>query len=129
MCMQQFTSSCAQGSLVDDQHDLSYITYIEEPTSTPFPFLSLSLIFFCFMEWWIFRADFHHGPWSRTVEDGIFLRSNLMVQLPWSDFLDNRFTKPLGPSLGVNQMWTKKDDHAPKSECANIFKYISKNGI
>jgi len=27
----------------------------------------------------------------------------------------------LGPSLGVNRMWTKKNDHAPKSECVEFF--------
>ena len=35
--------------------------------------------------------------------------------------LKNQFTKPLGPSLGVNRMFTKKNDHAPKSECADFF--------
>jgi hypothetical protein len=29
--------------------------------------------------------------------------------------------KVLGPSLGVNQMWTKKNDHAPKIEFADMF--------
>ena len=36
-------------------------------------------------------------------------------------FIDNQFTKPSGPSLGVNRMWTKKNDHAPKNECADFF--------
>ena len=27
--------------------------------------------------------------------------------------------KALGPSLGVKQMWTKRNDHAPKSECVD----------
>ena len=56
------------------------------------------------------------------MEDGLFSWSDLMVQLPWSDFLKNQFTKPLGSSLGVNQMWTKRNDHAPKSECADFLK-------
>jgi hypothetical protein len=30
---------------------------------------------------------------------------------------DAKFLKPLGPSLGVNWMWTKRSDHARKSEC------------
>jgi hypothetical protein len=36
----------------------------------------------------------------------------------------------LGLSLGVNQMWTKKNSHAPKNECVD-FKYIymPKKGI
>ena len=28
--------------------------------------------------------------------------------------------KALDPSIGVNQMWTKKNDHASESECAKI---------
>ena len=54
----------------------------------------------------------HESP---TMEDGLFPWSDLMVQLPWPDFLENQFTKPLGPSLGVNRMWIKKNDHAPRS--------------
>ena len=50
------------------------------------------------------RAGFHHGPWSQTKEDGFFFYSLIsMVQLPWSDFLHNQFTKYLDPSLGVNE--------------------------
>ena len=30
--------------------------------------------------------------------------------------------KALGPSLGVNRMWIKKNDHAPKIECATYPK-------
>ena len=26
-----------------------------------------------------------------------------------------------GPSVGVNQMWTKRNNHAPKNECAGFF--------
>ena len=44
-----------------------------------------------------------------------------MVQLRWFGFLRNQFMRPLGPSLGVNPMWTKRNDHAPKSECADLF--------
>jgi hypothetical protein len=36
--------------------------------------------------------------------------------------------KAFGPSLGVNQMWTKKNDHAPKSEGADFFDNMSKKG-
>jgi hypothetical protein len=32
------------------------------------------------------------------------------------------FTEPLGPSLGVNQMWTRRrNDRAPKNECVEFF--------
>ena len=37
-------------------------------------------------------------------------------------------TKYLGFSLGVNRMWTKRNEHAPKSKCADFFKYIPKKG-
>ena len=36
----------------------------------------------------------HYGPWSRTMEDGLFQWSEFMVQLPWSDFLKKKFGKP-----------------------------------
>jgi hypothetical protein len=60
------------------------------------------------------RAGLHHGPWTQTMEDGLFSWSDLMVEHPWSAFLENQFIKSLGPSLGVNQMWTKRNDHALK---------------
>ena len=44
-----------------------------------------------------------------------------MVQLPWPNLLTNQFIRPLGPSLGVNRTWTKRNDHAPKSECVDFF--------
>ena len=69
----------------------------------------------------ILRADLHYGPWSRTMEDGIFRRSEFMVRL-----LKNLVLKALGPSLGVNQTWTKKNDHAPKSERVDCFSTCSK---
>ena len=41
---------------------------------------------------------------------------------PWSDLKKKQCAKPLGPSLGVNRMWTKWNyDHAPKSECVDFF--------
>ena len=50
----------------------------------------------------------------------------------WSKFLRNIFTKALDPSLGVNQMWTKSNDHAPKVNVLifNFFNffYMSKKG-
>lgn len=47
-------------------------------------------------------------PW--TMEDGLF---------PWSDFrglvfLRNQFTKSLGPSLGVNRIWTERNGPCTK---------------
>jgi hypothetical protein len=52
-----------------------------------------------------------------------------MVQFSWSDFLIFFVLKALGRSLGVNRMWTKKNDHAPKRECAGLFLYMSKKDI
>jgi hypothetical protein len=51
-----------------------------------------------------------------------------MIQLFWTHFLKkkNQFTKPLGPSLGVNRIWTKRNDHASKSECAYVFNICPK---
>jgi hypothetical protein len=76
--------------------------------------------------WACYKGRF--TPWTtkRTMEDGVFPWSNFMVQLPWSDFLKYQFTKPLGPSLGVNQIWAKRNDHAPKSECVDSFKICPK---
>ena len=52
-----------------------------------------------------------------------------MAQLSWSNFLTNQFTKPLGPSLGVNWMWTKRNDHVPKNGCVGFcFLCMSKKG-
>jgi hypothetical protein len=31
----------------------------------------------------------------------------------------------MGPSLGVNRMWTMKNDHAPKSGGVNFFNIIN----
>ena len=39
---------------------------------------------------------------------------------------NNVILKPLGPSLGVKQMWTKRGDIVPKSGCADCLIYISK---
>ena len=37
--------------------------------------------------------------------------------------------RALGPSLGVNRMWTKKSDHAPKSEGAYFSNTCPKRAI
>ena len=72
------------------------------------------------------RATLHHGPRSKTMEDGIFPWSDFMVQLPWFDFLRNQFTKPLGPSLGLHPMWTKRNDRASTNECDDFLIYAPK---
>ena len=33
----------------------------------------------------------------------------------------NQFIQFLGSSLGVNRMWIKKNDRAPKSECVDLY--------
>ena len=38
-----------------------------------------------------------------------------------SNFLINQFAENLGPSLGVNQIWMKRNDHAPKNACVGFF--------
>ena len=45
--------------------------------------------------------------YENAMEDVLFPWSDLMVQLPWFDFLRNQSSKSLGPSLGVIRMWTK----------------------
>ena len=60
-----------------------------------------------------------HGPWTMG-------KGHLMIHLSWSDILKNHFTKLLGLSLGVQWMWTKWNDHAPKSKCYYFFLYMSK---
>ena len=52
-------------------------------------------------------------PWTVKSNHGIW-------PFPWSDFLRNLFTPPLGPSLAVNSIWTKRNDHAPKNDCAGF---------
>jgi hypothetical protein len=54
------------------------------------------------------------------VEDDLLPWSDFIFQFLGSDFLENQFIKLLGPSLGVNGMWTKRNDHAPKSECVGF---------
>ena len=69
--------------------------------------------------------------WTMKLDRGRWPSSMvwLMVQLPWYDFLKKQqHTKSLGSLLGVNRMWTKKYDHAPKSECANFLIYMPKKG-
>ena len=45
------------------------------------------------------------------------------------NFLKNQFTKPLGSSLGGNQMWTQRDGHAPKIKFAKLLNICSKDEV
>ena len=61
------------------------------------------------------------GPWKMAHSHG---------PTSWCDFSKkNQFTKSSGSSLGVNRMWTKKNDYAPKRECAAFFNICSKRAI
>ena len=60
--------------------------------------------------------DHEVKPWN----DGIF---------PWSNFLKKQFTKPLFSLLGVNRMWTKRNDHAPKTSCAGFLNICPKEEV
>jgi hypothetical protein len=53
-----------------------------------------------------FKMAFVNGPTS-------------MVRL-----LKKLVLKALGPSVGVNRMWTKKNYHAPKSDCGLFYLFI-----
>ena len=62
---------------------------------------------------------------SWTMEDGMF---------PWFDFVVRCLEKPIynafGPlTLGLNQMWTKKDGRAPKSECVDFLDVCPKKVV
>ena len=61
----------------------------------------------------------HHGPWKMAF----FQWSDLMVQHPWSNFLRNQFTKPLGSSLGVNQMWIKRSEMTMRQQ-VNVLIFV-----
>lgn len=56
----------------------------------------------------------------RAMEDGLFNGPS-----SWSNFqgptsYKNSF-ESLGPSLGLNRIWTKKNGHAPNSQCADFY--------
>ena len=61
--------------------------------------------------------DHGRGPFSMVRVHG----TTSMVRL-----LKKIVLKALGPSLGVNRMWTKKNDHAPKSAWADFFNTCTK---
>ena len=60
--------------------------------------------------------DHEVGPWKMAFLNGRLHGPTSMVRL-----LKELVLKALGPSLGVNQMWTKKNDHAPKREWVDVF--------
>ena len=69
----------------------------------------------------VYTMDHGRGPFPMVRVHG----PTSMVQL-----LKTLVLKALGPSLGVNRMWTKKNDHAPKSECVDFFlKYMLRKDI
>ena len=62
--------------------------------------------------------DHEVGPWKMAFVNG---------PRSWSDFPTEKLVlRALGPSLGVNRMWTKKNDHAPKSERADFLIHVQK---
>ena len=67
---------------------------------------------------------------TMKLDHGRWLLSMVRVNGPTSMVqLHKRLVlRALGPSLGVNQMWTKKSDHAPKSEGADFFNTCPKKG-
>ena len=62
------------------------------------------------------------GPWKMAFSHGPTWWSNMHGLIS----LKNQFTKPLGPSLGVNQMWNKRNDHAPKVNVLIFLIYMLK---
>ena len=72
----------------------------------------------------LLRAGLHHGPWSRTMEDGLFPWSNFKVQ-----FLKINIYEAFGPLISVKWIWTKRNDHLPKSECVDLFNICPKNAF
>jgi hypothetical protein len=59
---------------------------------------------------WTMKSD--HGRWSYSMVP--LHGPTCMIYF----FFKN--IKLLGPSLGVNQMWIERNDHAPKSECVDF---------
>ena len=64
----------------------------------------------------IVRAGLHYASWKRIYSMVRVHGPTFIIRLHIKIVL-----KALGPSLGVNRMWTKKNDHAPKSECVDFF--------
>ena len=64
----------------------------------------------------VYTMDHEVGPWKMAFSHG-------------SISLKLQFTKPWGPSLGVNQMWTKRNDHVAKVNVMIFFNMCSKRAI
>ena len=65
------------------------------------------------------------GPWKMAFFHGLTWWSNFHGPIS----LKNQLTKSLGPSVGVNRMWTKRYDHALKRECVDFFNIVSKGQL
>jgi len=75
----------------------------------------------CTHSWRALIANLHYGPWSRTMEDGLCQWTWVHGPTSMVRLLIKLVLKALGPSLGVNRMWTKKNDYASKSEDVDLF--------
>ena len=62
----------------------------------------------------VYTMKSKHGRWPFSMVQ--VHGSASMVRL-----LKNPVFKALGSSLGLNRMWIKKNDHAPKGECTECF--------
>ena len=67
----------------------------------------------------VYTTDHEVGPWKMAFVNGLS---------SWSEFI-KIVLRALGPSLGVNRMWTKKSDHAPKNEGDDVFNTCPKRAI
>ena len=66
----------------------------------------------------VYTMDCEVRPWKMAFFHG----TTSMVR-----FLEKTILQSLwGPSLGVNQMWTTRNDHAPKNECVDCFNICHK---
>ena len=71
------------------------------------------------------KSQGHCTPWTMKSNHGRWPLS--MVQLPYFGYFKNKqIYNPLGPQLGVNRMWTKRNDHPPNNECAEFYKNVEK---
>ena len=99
---------------------LLLVTLYCEGLSIPFVTITsssnLSLVIHTLAKGWF-------ALWTMKLGHGRGLFSMARVHGPTSmvRLLKKLVLKALDPSLGVNRMWTKKNDHAPKSECADFF--------
>jgi hypothetical protein len=65
------------------------------------------------------------GLWKIAKFHGSTACFNFHGMISW----EKLFHKVVGPSLGVNKIWIKRNDHTSKSECVGfILKYMFKKG-